>query len=682
MSLYIGNLSAETRRDELENVFRRFGRCSVQLKKDGYGFVVFDFRLDAEKALRALQGRNICGEPLTLTWSNKQPRPFQRFGRGARSHESQHRRNAARGDYASVESGPNVWREKKLGIGQQVTDGGRHNSADMLDDETGYHQDNTKNIEEECKSLHDEGGSVIANQVDNDRWDGQAFDPSNDDGVENGIGLDRYEPYYGYDRKGKSENPKIEYAGGSPVLRSSRDNLEKEQIGAAALNYTNDSKPRQTCYNCGGFGHKMHNCPKERASGRKSTRLDCRQDDDVNKSGRGKVELDRFGSKSRGKLHSSRDNMSARQPTNSRRASGSRYYWKLIKSGSSPVTEESDREHRRGRGGKKRRREIGSPAESNPKNAQRSILSSHHSEYTTSRSHSTFQPSNSVPKSIRCRSASPRENSLSSNSKSSSRSHNYGSRSSNSRSSSSSPTSLALSPSSPNKMMLNLKGSICNSTPESMDISVKQGKPIDSIARLENSKLDKKMMMVDNENVPSSSKVEHDLEKDHPLERDDNGNHIVSGSSYEATNPSALLSDKGALTAGCSATESLGEMVEFQNSGASEMEHMLALIEKSDSKTFANSQKGCSISSEEMYMVLKHYGLEVPEENERHPSIEAYFGSARLWPWGIIYYRSMKKGPISVENYARRVAQNKEFGIVDKYIRSSSGWGEMDKDNS
>ncbi|KAG7958313.1 hypothetical protein I3843_10G014800 [Carya illinoinensis] len=679
MSLYIGNLSSETRRDELENVFRRFGRCSVQLKEDGYGFVVFDFRLDAEKALRALRGRNICGEALTLTWSNKQPRPFRRFGRAARSHESQHRRNAARGDYASGESGPNGWREKKLGIGQQVTDGRRHNSADMLDDETGYHQDNAKNIEEECKSLHNEGGSVMANQVDSDRWDGQAFDPSNDDGVENGIGLDQYEPYYGYDRKGEGENPKIEYVGGSPVLRSYRDNLEKEQIGAAALNYTNDSKPRQTCYNCGGFGHKMRNCPKERASGRKSTRLDRRQDDDVNKSGRGKVELDRFASKSRGKLHSSRDNMS----TDGRRASSSRYYRRLIKSGSSPVTEESDREHRRDRGGKKRRREIGSPAESNPKNAQsqRSILSSHHSEYTTSRSRSTFQPLNSMPKSSRCRSASPRENSLPSNSKSSSRSHNYGSRSSNSRSSSSSPTSLALSPSSRNKMLLNLKGSTCNSTPESKDVSVKQGKPIDSIAHLENSKLDKKMMKVGNENVPSS-KVEDDLEKDHPLERDDNVYHIVSGSLNKATNPSTFLSDKGALTAGCSAPESLGEMVEFQNSGASEMEQMLAVIEKPDSKTSANSQKDCSISSEEMYMVLKHYDLEVPEENERHPSIEEYFGSARLWPWGIIYYRSMKKGPISVENYARRVAQNKEFGIVDKYIRSSSGWGEMDKDNS
>ena len=88
MSLYIGHLSSRTRRDELEHVFRRFGRCNVKLK-DGYGFVVYDYPLNAEKALRALQGRNICGKPLTLTWSNKQPRPFKKFARVDRSYDQE-----------------------------------------------------------------------------------------------------------------------------------------------------------------------------------------------------------------------------------------------------------------------------------------------------------------------------------------------------------------------------------------------------------------------------------------------------------------------------------------------------------------------------------------------------------------------------------------------------------------
>ena len=40
MSLYIGKLSPRTRKDELEHIFWRFGRCEVQ-QKDGYGFVVY-----------------------------------------------------------------------------------------------------------------------------------------------------------------------------------------------------------------------------------------------------------------------------------------------------------------------------------------------------------------------------------------------------------------------------------------------------------------------------------------------------------------------------------------------------------------------------------------------------------------------------------------------------------------
>lgn len=77
-----------------------------------------------------------------------------------------------------------------------------------------------------------------------------------------------------------------------------------------------------------------------------------------------------------------------------------------------------------------------------------------------------------------------------------------------------------------------------------------------------------------------------------------------------------------------------------------------------------------------MSAVLKHYCLEPTTESFGNLSIEAFAGSSRLWHWEIIYYRRMKKGPISAENYARWVAQNKEFGIIDKCIRSSRGWGE------
>lgn len=78
-----------------------------------------------------------------------------------------------------------------------------------------------------------------------------------------------------------------------------------------------------------------------------------------------------------------------------------------------------------------------------------------------------------------------------------------------------------------------------------------------------------------------------------------------------------------------------------------------------------------------MFAVLKHFGLGVPEENQIGLTVEEYFNAARLWPWEMIYYRQLKKGPISTENYARRLEQNTEFGIVDKCIRSirSSSFG-------
>lgn len=693
MSLYIGNLSARTRRDELELVFRRFGRCNVQIKKDGYGFVVFEFPPNAEKALRALQGRNICGEPLTLTWSNKQPQAFQNVARGVRSYESQRGRNSLRvGDFANRKMHSNGQRHYKIGIKQPDNDGVRLNSSDMLDDETGYHQHKVKDhIKEERQSLHDEGGSVVANLVDNDRWGWQAFDPSNDNEAEDGVRFDRYEPHQGNDGIGESENQRMGYTGGSPAPRSSQENLGKEKIGAAALQYPNYSKARQTCYSCGASGHKVRNCPKEQASRRKSTQFDLRQSDEINRSGRGKGKLDRFGSKSWGRLRSRRDATPERRKRDNRRASGSRNHQRLIKSGRSPVTNEADKEGIKDYGGKKRRRDIGHPTQSTVKKVRRSISSSDHSYYTASRSRSTSKSSKSARKSSISRSISCRKNSPYSNSRSSLKSDYSGYRSSKSRSRSRGPTSLSRSssgrslPSSQNKVQLNPKGSLYKATtPESKDILVHQGMPVDGSTSLENAKLEKARMEENDENIPSSSKVGDDLEKDHHMEMDGNGNHITSGSLYEVTNPSSPLSERGAFTAGSSFPGILGNMTEFENPAALEMEHVLAPINKPDSEICANSQTGrsASISSDEMYMALKHYGLEVPRENERHLSIEAYFGSARLWPWEIIYYRRLKRGPISIENHARRVAQNEEFGIVDKYIRSSSGWGEMDQDDS
>ncbi|KAK4371800.1 hypothetical protein RND71_007184 [Anisodus tanguticus] len=56
MSLHLGNLSSCVHRDELERVFRRFGHCNVRVK-DKFGFVVYDYPRDDEKALKTLRGK-------------------------------------------------------------------------------------------------------------------------------------------------------------------------------------------------------------------------------------------------------------------------------------------------------------------------------------------------------------------------------------------------------------------------------------------------------------------------------------------------------------------------------------------------------------------------------------------------------------------------------------------------
>lgn len=659
MSLFIGNLSARTRRDELELVFRRFGRCNVQLK-DGYGFVVYDFSPNAEKALRTLEGRIICGERLNLTWSNKQPRPFQNFGRGSRTYELRGRNSGSR------RMSSNDWRDNKSGIKQPDGDGVRLNSEEMLGEGRDYHQEDMKDfIGEERynfrEDLPTDGGIVVEKTVDNGRWGEQVDDLSNDNGDNNGIMFDRYEPYQGYDGKDKDENHWMVNSGGSG-LQSSQENVGRNRKNDIILNRPNDSKSRQTCYNCGGAGHKMRNCTRQHYSRKKFTRFDRRQYDDIRNRSRGEGKLDRFGSKSWGKLQSGRDT-ALRRHRNDRRESDSGKVQMLIKNGNSPVIKQTDSPQRRDHEGKKRSRwETGSPKRYTGKKARRSVSSSFHSGYPASRSHSTSKSSKSLRRSVsqyRSRSVSSGGLSLSSKSRSSSKSNYSKSRGTKFRSSPTTSLSLSVSlglpPSSPDKAPLNHKESVDNATStEFKGIQVEKRELIQGDTYLENSKVENVMVALNIENAVPAFNLEDEIREDQSLGKNDD---ISSRPSFEITNPGTPLPEKDALVAGSLSPE------------------------QPDSETPSNTHTGhsTSISMEEMCMVLKHYGLELPKENERHLPLEALFGCARLWPWEIMYYRRMRKGPISKENYARRVAQNQEFGIVDKYIRSSSGWGEMDQ---
>ncbi|GMH28712.1 hypothetical protein Nepgr_030555 [Nepenthes gracilis] len=540
MSLYIGNLSSRVRKDELERLFRRFGNCTLQLK-DGYGFAVYNFRSNAEKALRALRGRKICGQPTSVTWSNKQPRPLRRFPRGAQSFSMHRRRNFDRGNDHSLES--NGQQDRPMSD-HQLDDGvTRHKSVDM-------HEGGSMNHEycrDPGEDFLDLGGD--ADMADNDRWGEKVDNFPNVDHVDNGLVFDRYEPDLDHVRIEEEENHRL----------TSREMIGRDRLSDAGFNGSDDPRYPSTCFKCGIPGHKMRDCPRKDSSRkRKSWRSDHGRQDEINqRSSRSKLLIRR------------------KEPSRDRR-----------KDSRGKMRREMEEETSKGHKGKKARRSVSSPL------------------YSASVSNSF---------SSRSSSKSQRSNGRSINSMSWSRS--------------SSPTSLSLSvslgrplPSPPNKTV--------------------------EVPGEENLKLENPMVLVENEKTPLS------IEEDHGKELcwDATDTRDIS-----PENSSGMREHAGALEAECVPG---------------------AVEECSEPLPNACARNCLRISREELQRVLKHYGLEYSDEREGNLSVEDYFGSARLWPWEIVYYRRLKKGPVSTENYARRLAQNREHGITDRYIRGSSGWGE------
>ncbi|RYR71394.1 hypothetical protein Ahy_A02g005653 [Arachis hypogaea] len=613
MSLYIGNMSEHTRKDELEHVFRRFGHCNVQLKREGYGFVVFDFPPNATKALRALKGRNICGEPLTLTWSNKQPvGSFQRFPRGGgKIYEPRRGRNSERIGHVRRKMGSDGWRDQEMG------NDGRGGSVGVPSEERGYHQDDFKDYVREERDyreeFRDDGSGVVPALEENGRWGEPIQDTSAGNGNENALEFDRYEPYHGYDMK--HDDNHIGY-------RDGNHRIEDE---------------------------------------------------------------DKFRSESWSKMRSSRDALSMRNQRDERRGSASRQYHSPLRNKLSPMAKETDRHRRREYGGKKRcRNEVESPKRPRGKRSRRSTSSSLHSDYSTSHS----LPNSRSPKSLRksrfrsrSRSVSSRSHSSSSKLISSSKSpHRNGKSSDYRRSSSHRSLSVSLNqplPSSAKKIEPNSKSSSINATAlECMDHLVVQGHKNGSAMESENVQSKDEGLAVNGTSAVHSTVVD-DIENDQCVQVDNDKNSSLR--------PSDTLADltKSLVTRNLS-TEVVKEKELSCHTETPLVHDIQKGIQNQVSETCVNSHSRhtTAISTEEMFMVLKNYGLELPKDNEETLSVDAFFGSARLWPWHIVYYRRLKKGPISAENYARRVAQNQEFGIVDKYIRSSSGWGEVDLVNS
>jgi len=96
--IYIGRLPHRAVERDIERFFKGYGRIREVLLKNGYGFVEFDDNRDADDAVYELNGKELCGERITVEHARAPPgmrggrrrsrSPFRRGGRGDRDRDS------------------------------------------------------------------------------------------------------------------------------------------------------------------------------------------------------------------------------------------------------------------------------------------------------------------------------------------------------------------------------------------------------------------------------------------------------------------------------------------------------------------------------------------------------------------------------------------------------------------
>ena len=90
--LYVGNLSNETTETQLQTIFSEAGEVtSTKIITDrqtgqsrGFGFVEMETKLEGEKAISMLNGRDLDGRPLTV--NEAKPQQKGGFGGGGYRH--------------------------------------------------------------------------------------------------------------------------------------------------------------------------------------------------------------------------------------------------------------------------------------------------------------------------------------------------------------------------------------------------------------------------------------------------------------------------------------------------------------------------------------------------------------------------------------------------------------------
>lgn len=672
MSLHIGRLSHDVRHSYLEQLFQRFGHCTVNLK-DGYGFAVYDSDGDATQALRALHGKYVCGQRITVNWSKQQPRRSQGFrssrfvksfsGRNVRdardsirfrdsvvrkshpaNHDQGHDPDAVpeKDSHKFIEvvddAGENICddlADTKRGEGGTIDEdpgGGKTDKGGTIDEDLGVMKaDKGGTIDEDPGEVKVGGGETVnANAIEHDRWAETGKGTPGGDSYD----FDRYEPYRGYDRQEETENVTKPSSYDSHEHRLSSEKWRKHSDNRVDVSHDKSRSP--TCYKCGVAGHIARNCPQGIDDNFRARR------NELNFREKWQLRQRRFGSPSRRRpevhVHpldqTNHRVQDGRKPFSERNIKLPRLS-NVVRDGrrhahcDENIPQNNKEAHKRSRSEKSR----GSSPNSEP--------SSHSHHDNVKGSHSNRTSSDSRSRSPRSRSRF-RAHSPSYSAHSSSKSTQHeGSRSNINHPL---PFSLSASPqheSSPDVEDKNLEGL--------MNYHLEDNSEFRTRFKLKD--------MDDNKQEGKESVLNSKVM---------NGEVVVPDKDANTADYKGVNFDKN-LVNDNAANQVQSQNVNFENSSS--------VKSKQDVLTRNGRSKSLKLTTNEVITALKRYGME-PQENSSDQPVEKYFGAARLWPWEIIYYRKCKKGPLSTENYAKRVEQNKEFGIVDQYVRSSSGWWE------
>ena len=68
MSLFIGNITSDTKESDLKDLFKSYGPCSISMKNN-YAFADYDNYKDAEKALEKCNRKEVAGAVIEVRWS-------------------------------------------------------------------------------------------------------------------------------------------------------------------------------------------------------------------------------------------------------------------------------------------------------------------------------------------------------------------------------------------------------------------------------------------------------------------------------------------------------------------------------------------------------------------------------------------------------------------------------------